>query len=76
MNKISGGYTKAGIEMDEITRRALADVLSSIERNRLACAFVIEPGQVQYLNNLEGLHYRADYVDGEVAKCFHHILSI
>jgi len=64
LNKIGVGYRKAGAAMDDRGRKALDTVVGLIEREQLACSFLIEPGQVQYLNNLEGLHHRADYTDG------------
>lgn len=65
LNKITEGHRKAGVEMDRAGREALDAVIACIERRGLACAFLIEPGQVQFFNNLEGLHHRCDYVDGD-----------
>lgn len=76
LNKISGGYRKAAVEMDDRVRRALAAVVDAIEHHRLACSFVIEPGQVQYLNNLEGLHHRSDYVDGDEPRRRRHMVRL
>ncbi|MCP5156206.1 MAG: TauD/TfdA family dioxygenase [Ectothiorhodospiraceae bacterium] len=63
LNKISQGYRKAGVPIDAPGQRALDAVVEVIDRHHLACAFTIERGQVQFFNNLEGLHHRADYKD-------------
>jgi hypothetical protein len=76
LNKITEGYRKAGMEMDDVGREALDAVVACIERDGLSCEFLIEPGQVQYLNNLEGLHHRADYVDGGEAATRRHMVRL
>lgn len=76
LNKIGVGYRKAGVTMDARGRAALDAVVRLIERERLACSFSIGPGQVQYLNNLEGLHHRADYTDGALAHQRRHMLRM
>jgi HAMP domain-containing protein len=74
LNKITEGYRKAGVEMDPRARDALDAVVAAIDACGLACTFSIERGQVQYLNNLEGLHHRADYVDGVQPQQRRHML--
>lgn len=76
LNKISQGYRKAGMEMDAAAHAALDALVSCIEREQLSCQFMIEPGQVQYINNLEGLHHRSDYQDGSDPDVRRHMVRM
>lgn len=76
INKITEGYRKAGVVMDDAAREALDAVVSCIARDELFCEFMIEPGQVQYFNNLEGLHHRSDYLDGSGPDARRHMVRM
>jgi hypothetical protein len=76
LNKISQGYRKAGIEMDAAAHAALDALVSCIEHEQLSCQFMIEPGQVQYINNLEGLHHRSNYQDGSEPQQRRHMVRM
>lgn len=63
--KIAIGYNQHGTEMDNITKAALEAVQTIIPQKELSLRYLMERGQIQIINNREGLHYRADFKDGD-----------
>lgn len=71
--KIKIGHEQAGAEMDNITRAALEAVQSIIPQKRLSLRYMMERGQIQIINNREGLHYRAHFKDGKTLEQKRHL---
>lgn len=74
--KIPAGYTKADEEMDNLGRDALATATSVIRKRDLSAQYQLERGQIVLINNREGMHYRADYRDGEAAHEKRHLVRL
>ena len=71
--KIKVGYEQAGQDIDNITRATLEAVQSIIPQQELSLRYMMERGQLQIINNREGLHYRADFKDGETPEQRRHL---
>jgi len=74
INKIGGGYRIAGEEMDNETRSALETVIAVVGEKQLSARFLQERGQIQVINNREGLHHRDDFVDGDTQATRRHLV--
>ena len=75
-NKIASGYTLAGVEMDNAARAALDTACAVIDKKELSALFMMERGQIQIINNREGLHQRREYKDGAVAEQKRHLMRL
>ena len=64
MNKIRAGYANAGRDIDAAGRAALESMIDIIGREALAAEYLVERGQIQIINNREGLHHRTAFRDG------------
>lgn len=64
-NKITKGYQTAGVPIDNIARDALECVQAIVPQRQLSVRYVMERGQIQIIDNRQGLHYRTDFKDGE-----------
>ncbi|MEM7251582.1 MAG: TauD/TfdA family dioxygenase [Pseudomonadota bacterium] len=60
---IPAGYKTAGVEMDERTRTAFETMTEVVDDRSLYCDFMIEPGQLQFVNNRFCGHGRTAYRD-------------
>jgi len=62
---IPAGYKTAGVPFDGESRDAFEAVSRIVDDPELYCAFVIEPGQLQFVNNRSFGHGRTEYEDPE-----------
>ncbi|MBT6276915.1 MAG: TauD/TfdA family dioxygenase [Chromatiales bacterium] len=60
---IPAGYQTAGVTFDGDAKEAFDAVTEIIENPELYCSFIIEPGQLQIVNNRTVGHGRGEYVD-------------
>ena len=75
-NKITSGYKLAGVDMDNAARAALDTACALIDQRQLSALFMMERGQIQIINNREGLHQRREYKDGAVAEQKRHLMRL
>ena len=75
-NKISGGYDLAGVDMDNAARAALDTACALIRDKEVSAFFMMERGQIQVINNREGLHQRAEYKDGAAVAQKRHLMRL
>lgn len=68
MNKIRSGYAKAGEDFDAATEAAMKTMIDIIDGGSLAAEYLMDRGQIQIINNREGLHHRTAFRDGPVHK--------
>ena len=73
---IPAGYQTAGVPFDGETRDAFEAMTRIVEDPELYCSFVIEPGQLQVVNNRSFGHGRTEYVDAENAAQRRHLLRL
>ncbi len=76
LNKIPGGYRKAGKELDNLSRDALESVLAVIRKRDLSAKYLLERGQILIFNNREGLHHREPFKDGEGRTEKRHVIRL
>ena len=62
---IPAGYQTAGVPFDGESRDAFEAMSRIVEDPGLCCSFVIEPGQLQVVNNRSFGHGRTEYEDPE-----------
>lgn len=62
---IPAGYETAGVEIDEAGRASFEAMTGIVTDPALYCEFMIEPGQIQIVNNQWCGHGRTAYVDDE-----------
>jgi len=74
--KIPAGYKKAGEAMDNLSRDALMTAMAVIGERELSAEYMLERGQIVFINNREGLHHRADYRDGDTAEEKRHLVRL
>ncbi|WP_341718644.1 TauD/TfdA family dioxygenase [Micromonospora sp. FIMYZ51] len=75
-NLVRRGYTLMEEEMDAPLVAAL-DLLDSVLADEsLQVEFTIEPGQLQYLNNLECGHYRSTFEDFDEPERKRHLIRV
>lgn len=74
--KIPAGYNRAGEEMDNLSRDSLATAMSVIRDRKLAAEYMLERGQIVFINNGEGLHHREPYTDGETVEDTRHLVRL
>ncbi|MEV8511999.1 TauD/TfdA family dioxygenase [Dactylosporangium sp. NPDC051484] len=70
------GYALMGEEPDAPLVDALECLESVLADESLRVEFKIEPGQLQYLNNLECGHYRSAFVDAEEPERKRHLIRV
>ena len=59
------GYSLAEKEMDEELKEALKTLEQVVSSSDLWIEAPLESGQIQFLNNLELVHYRSRFIDHE-----------
>lgn len=74
--KIPAGYKKAGEEMDNLSRDALMTAMAVIGERKLSAEYMLERGQIVFINNREGLHHRANYSDGDTVEEKRHLVRL
>ncbi len=75
-NKITKGYQTAEVQIDNVTLDALECVQSIIPSRQLSMRYVMERGQIQIIDNRQGLHFRTDFKDGERVEEKRHLLRM
>ncbi|MGY8993192.1 MAG: TauD/TfdA family dioxygenase [Rhodospirillales bacterium] len=75
-NKITSGYKLAGVDMDNAGRAALDTACDLIQKKELSAIFMMERGQIQVINNREGLHQRAEFKDGAATEQKRHLMRL
>lgn len=73
---IPAGYRTVGQSMDAEGQAAFEAMTQVIEDPALYCEFVIEPGQLQFVNNRFCGHGRTSYVDPEDPVARRHLLRL
>ena len=71
---IPAGYKTAGVAFDGEDRAAFEAISEIVEDPGLYCSFIIEPGQLQIVNNRSVGHGRGEYVDDPNAR--RHLLRL
>jgi len=73
---IPRGYELVGKQLDERGQRAIrtvSDILSEPEHH---ITFVLEPGQLQFVNNFKMAHLRTEYADHDEPDAKRHLIRI
>jgi alpha-ketoglutarate-dependent taurine dioxygenase len=65
---IPAGYETAGEPLDDVGRDSFAAMTRIIDDPAMYCEFMIEPGQIQIVNNKWCGHGRTGYVDASEAR--------
>ena len=73
---IPAGYQTAGVPFDGETRAAFEAITEIVEDSDLYCSFVIEPGQLQIVNNRCIGHGRTEFTDPEDQAMRRHLLRL
>jgi len=73
---IPAGYETAGVPFEGETRAAFEAISELVEDTELHCCFVIEPGQLQVVNNRTFGHGRTAYRDPEGQTMRRHLLRL
>ncbi len=73
---IQVGHELVGEPIDDRGRDALAAMIGVLEDPALPVEFVLEPGQIQYLNNRACCHRRTAYVDHDDPARRRHLVRI
>jgi alpha-ketoglutarate-dependent taurine dioxygenase len=73
---IQVGHEIAGEPLDDEGRAALDALIGVLEEPTLPVEFVLEPGQVQYINNRACCHRRTSFVDHEDPARRRHLVRI
>jgi alpha-ketoglutarate-dependent taurine dioxygenase len=73
---ILNGHELAGTPLDEEGRDALAAMRAVVDSPALAVEFVIERGQIQYLNNHQFAHSRTEFRDAEEPHLRRHMIRL
>lgn len=75
-HQIRSGYQMLGREMDDLTCHALATVEKICGDPSMWVEFDMDPGQIQYVNNLEAGHARSKFEDFEKPEDRRHMVRI
>ncbi len=75
-HQIRNAYQMLGRDMDDLSARALAAVEKLCRDPANWIEFSMEPGQIQYVNNLEAGHARGAFVDFEAPDEKRHMVRI
>jgi Taurine catabolism dioxygenase TauD, TfdA family len=73
---IPAGYQTAGVPFEGESRDAFEAVSRIVDDPALYCSFVIEPGQLQVVNNRSFGHGRSEYEDPEDKGSRRHLLRL
>lgn len=73
---IAAGYQTAGVPFEGETREAFEAMSEIVDDPELYCSFVIEPGQLQVVNNRAFGHGRTEYRDPGDASRRRHLLRL
>jgi len=73
---IPAGYESAGVPFDGESRDAFEAMSRIVDDPDLYCSFVIEPGQLQMVNNRSFGHGRSEYEDPEDKTLRRHLLRL
>lgn len=73
---IPAGYESAGVPFDGESRDAFEAMSRIVDDSDLYCSFVIEPGQLQMVNNRSFGHGRSEYEDPEDKTLRRHLLRL
>lgn len=73
---IPAGYGTAGEPFEGETRAAFEAISELVSDPGLYCSFVIEPGQLQFVNNRSFGHGRTEYVDSDDKGLKRHLLRL
>jgi hypothetical protein len=73
---IRRGYEMAGEPMDGLLVEALEYLEGILKREDLWIEFLMERGQIQFVNNLWCAHYRSAFTDGPVASPQRHLIRV
>lgn len=73
---IPAGYQTAGVPFEGESRDAFEAMTRIVEDPELYCSFIIEPGQLQVVNNRSFGHGRTEYVDPEDKTARRHLLRL
>lgn len=73
---IPAGYQTAGEPFEGETKAAFDAISELVSDPSLYCSFMIEPGQLQFVNNLGFGHGRTEYRDAEDPALIRHLLRL
>jgi hypothetical protein len=73
---IVAGQQAAGSPLNELQQRAIDAFVAIANRPELQLRFVMQPGEVQFLNNFTTLHARTEFEDHEEVKRRRHMLRL
>jgi hypothetical protein len=73
---IPKGYELVGKELDERGKRAIRTVSDILFEPEHHITFVLEPGQLQFVNNFKMAHLRTEYVDHDEPDAKRHLIRI
>jgi alpha-ketoglutarate-dependent taurine dioxygenase len=73
---IPAGYQTAGVPFDGESRDAFEAMSRIVDDPELYCSFIIEPGQLQVVNNRSFGHGRTEYADPEDKTLRRHLLRL
>ena len=76
ISKITKGYKNMGEQMDNATLDALECVQQIIPGRGLSVNHHMERGQIQLIDNRQGLHYRNDFTDGDTVAEKRHLVRL
>jgi hypothetical protein len=76
ISKITKGYKRMDEQLDNATLDALECVQQIIPGRELSVKHTMERGQIQFIDNRQGLHYRNDYKDGETIAEKRHLVRL
>ncbi len=74
--QMKNGYVLRGEAMDETGRAAVEAIESALAEPDLCASFRMDPGQIQFLNNLAVGHSRSAFLDHEEPDRRRHIVRI
>ncbi len=73
---IPAGYQSAGVPFEGESREAFEAISRIVDDEELYCSFMIEPGQLQVVNNRSFGHGRTTYEDPEDETLRRHLLRL
>ena len=76
ISKITKGYKRMGEQMDNATLDAIECVQQIIPGRELSVKHTMERGQIQIIDNRQGLHYRNDFTDGDTVAEKRHLIRL
>ena len=73
---VPAGYESAGVPFEGESREAFEAMSAIVDDEDLYCSFVIEPGELQIVNNRSFGHGRTEYEDSEDVSQRRHLLRL